>query len=262
MSTGTVTGSTPFTKAEEVRLAKRIEHGDQAAKREMIERNMRLVVAVAKEFQGRGVAFEDLVQEGALGLTRAVERFDHRRDVKLSTYAVWWIRRSLIDAIDRSRAIRIPASAGHQLGVIQRAEADLGQKHTLASDEAIASRTGLSERRVHELRDAASVAASLDERVSDDGGTLVELLPDPAAVDPFGRAAEHETRRQLWSMLSALPARHRAVLVRRYGLDGEGSRTHAEVAAALGLGDERSRQIEHEALHRLRSRADAERLAA
>jgi RNA polymerase primary sigma factor len=263
MRTGRENARRPPTAAEEVALAKRIEHGDEAAKRELIERNMRLVVAIAKEFRERGVPFEDLVQEGALGLTRAVERFDHRRGAKLSTYAAWWIRRSLVDAIVRSRPIRIPSSAGQQLGAIQRAERDLGHgRPVAATDEAIAGRTGIGPGRVRELRGAASVTASLDEPVGDDGSALVELLPHPDAADPSRRAVEHETRRQLWSMLRTLPRRHRQVLVLRYGLDGAAPRGHADIAARLGVGEERSRQLEHEALHRLRSRRDAERLAA
>jgi RNA polymerase primary sigma factor len=263
MNTGRVTRRRPLTRAEEVRLAKRIERGDEAAKREMIERNMRLVVAIAKEFRERGVPFEDLVQEGAVGLTRGVERFDHRRGVKLSTYAAWWIRRSLMDAIDRARVIRIPQSAREQLGAIKRAEGDLGHGGAVAAtDDVIAGRTGIRPVRVRELRGAASVTASLDEPVGDDGAALLELLPDPDAADPSGLAVEHETRRQLWSMIGTLPARHRQVLVLRYGLDGAGPRGHAAISARLGVGEERSRQLEREALHRLRSRRDAERLAA
>src|SRR3954468_6219008 len=128
-----------LTAADEVRLARRIEQGDMAAKDEMIVRNLRLVHALASRYRGRGVPVEDLVQEGTLGLMRAVERFDHRRGLKFSTYAVWWIRRSLSDAVGDARAIRVPAAARRQLAAMQRAEAEL--RHAgAATNEAIARR--------------------------------------------------------------------------------------------------------------------------
>jgi RNA polymerase primary sigma factor len=251
------------TAEEEVRLARRIEAGDLRAKQEMIERNLGLVHAVAKRYRGRGVAFDDLVQEGTLGLFRAVEKFDHHRGLKFSTYAVWWIRRSIADAITDGRTIRIPADATAGLAAIQRAEQELGR--TVAgpvSPEAIAERTGLNVRRVRALRDAARVTASLDQHVAEDGAPLGELIPDPAAVDPWRHTDEHETHRQLWSMLGTLPARHRDVLLRRYGLCDDAPETHAEIGARHGVGEERSRQLEREALHRLRSIGGDERLAA
>jgi RNA polymerase primary sigma factor len=252
-----------LTAAEEVRLARRIKRGDLAAKQEMIECNLGLVYAVARRYRGRGVPFEDLVQEGTIGLVGAVERFDHHRGLKFSTYAVWWIRRSVADAITDERTIRIPADASARLAVIHRAEQELGR--TVAgpvSSEAIAEHTGFSVRRVRALREAASVTASLDQPVGEDGAPLGELIADPAAVDPSRHADEHETRRQLWSMLGTLPARHRDVLLRRYGMGADSPETHAEIGARLGVGEERSRQLEREALHRLRSIGGEQRLAA
>jgi len=251
------------TAAEEVRLARRIEAGDRTAMQEMIERNLGLVHAVAQRYRNRGVPFDDLVQEGTLGLARAAEKFDHRRGLKFSTYAVWWIRRSVADAIAAGRTIRIPADASAGLAAIHRAEQDVGRiVRGPVSPEAIAARTGLSVRRVRALREAASVTASLDQQVGEDGAPLGELLPDREAVDPWRYADEHETHRQLWSMLGTLPARHRDVLLRRYGLRGEAPQTHAEIGARHGVGEERSRQLEREALHRLRSIGGEERLAA
>jgi RNA polymerase primary sigma factor len=218
-----------LTAAEEVALAKRIERGDLAAKREMIERNLPLVRWLAQRYRGRGVPYEDLVQEGTIGLLRAVERFDHRRAVRFSTYAIWSVRRSLADAVDDERTIRIPSHASH--GPAQ-------------------------------LQGVAAVTASLDEPIGESGTTLGELIADDHAVDPYRCAQQRENHRRVGTMVALLPDRHREVLVRRYGLDGEEPASHAEIAARLGVGEERSRQLEREALHRLRSLGDAARAAA
>jgi len=252
-----------LTAAEEAQLAKRIERGDLAAKREMIERNLRLVHSVAQRYRGRGASYEDLVQEGTVGLVRAVEKFDHRRGLKFSTYAVWWIRRSLADAVVDSRTIRIPSNASDRLAAVQRAERELERLAPGSpSTEAIAERTGFSVRRVQALRDSAVVSASLDAPVGEDGSALGDLIADSQAVDPWRHTDERETRRQLWSMVGMLPDRHREVLLRRYGLRGQEPETHAEIGARLGVGEERSRQLERAALHRLRSLGDGRRLAA
>jgi RNA polymerase primary sigma factor len=241
------------TAAEEVRLARRIERGDLSAKAEMIERNLPLVVSTARPYRGRGVPFDDLVQEGAVGLVRAVEKFDYRRGWKFSTYAVWWIRRSLMNALGGERTIRIPSSAWQQLAAIGRAETDLhGRGPGRATDEAIAEQTGLSVRTVTALRTSAQVTASLDEAVGEGGAPLGELIADTATVHASRRTDVLESHRQVWRMLSALPPRHRQVLVRRYGLNRDGAQTNEEIAAWLGVGVERSRQLEREALHWLR----------
>jgi RNA polymerase primary sigma factor len=242
-----------LTAVEEARLAKRIEGGDLRAKDEMVERNLGLVFALARRYAGRGVPLEDLVQEGTIGLVRAVEKFDYRRDLKFSTYAVWWIRGSLADALSAARTIRIPSSAGRQLAAIQRAEADLHRLHPgPVLDEAIAQQTGLPPETVGALRSAPTVTASLDEVVSEDASPLVDLIPDAAAAAPWERAGERESRSQLSRMLKALPAKHREVLMRRYGLNGTPAQDHGEIAGWLGVGTERSRQLEREALHWLR----------
>jgi RNA polymerase primary sigma factor len=243
----------PLTAAEELRLAKRIERGDLRARDEMVERNLRLVFALARRYAGRGVPLEDLVQEGTIGLVHAVEKFDYRRDLRFSTYAVWWIRGSLVDALGAARPIRIPSSAGRQLAAIQRAEADLHRLHPgPVLDEAIAQETGLPPETVGALRSASQVTASLDEVVSEDASRLVDLIPDAAAAAPWERASERETRSQLSRMLNALPAKHREVLMRRYGLNGTPAQEHGEIADWLGVGANRSRQLEREALHWLR----------
>jgi RNA polymerase primary sigma factor len=220
---------------------------------EMIEANQGLVRSVARRYRGLGVPFEDLVQEGNIGLMRAVEKFDRSRGLKFSTYAVWWIRSAMVQALGDARTIRVPARAGQQLAAIARAEEELKDPRAGApTTEAIAELTGLTVSRVRDLRDVARVTASLDQQVGDDGTPLRELVPDPAATDPWLHLDEQETRRQVWSMLELLPDRHREILVRHYGLGDEPPQTHAEIAAGLDVGQERSRQLEREALHRLR----------
>jgi RNA polymerase primary sigma factor len=242
-----------LTAAQEAELSRRIERGDIAAKEQMVEANLRLVFAVAVRYRGRGVPFEDLVQEGTLGLVRALEKFDHRRGLKFSTYAVWWIRRGVMDAVLEARPIRIPARARRQLAEIRSAESELRRSGAgKATLDAIAERTGFSVGSVRALQRAAQVTASLDDGVGDDRTPLHELVSDPDAADPWQHVEGEATRTQVSSMLRLLPRRHREVLVRRYGIDGQGGAPHAEIGASMGIGEERSRQLEREALHRLR----------
>jgi RNA polymerase primary sigma factor len=252
-----------LSAAEEIMLARRIERGDLHAKQRMVESNLRLVHAIARAYRTSSVPFADLVQEGTIGLVRAVERFDHRRGVKFSTYAVWWIRRSMLDAIASSNVIRMPAKASQQLAAVRRAEAELQRiEHRRASDAEIAEHTQLSVTTVRSLREAARVTASLDEPVGEDATPLGDLLADSRAGDPFDSAVTRENRDEVASMLRLLPERHREVIVRRYGLSEGGAQTHEQIGARLGVGEERSRQIEREALHRLRSAAAASARAA
>jgi RNA polymerase primary sigma factor len=242
-----------LTAADEIRLSRRIERGDAEARQEMIEANLGLVRSVARRYSGRGVPYEDLVQEGTIGLVRAVEKFDHRRGLKFSTYAVWWIRRALADAVREGRAIRLPAQAQRQQTAVQQAETELRALGAgPPTPDAIAARTGMSPVSVRTLSEAPRVTASLDEQIGEDGTALAELIADPDPVDPWAEVEEQETRRQVSWMLKLLPERHREVVTRRYGLHGEIVETHAQIAARLGLGEERSRQLEREALHRLR----------
>ena len=210
-----------LSRADEIALAKRIERGDLKAKETMIESNLRLVHAVARTYRGSGVPYPDLVQEGTVGLVRAVELFDHRRGLKFSTYAVWWIRGSIHDALAASKVIRLPRRTA-----------------------------------------GAQVVASLDEPVGEDATPLGDLIADTRAIDPSESAIAHEQHDQVWAMLRYLPKRHRDVLVRRYGLDGGGARSHEEIGRWLGVGEERSRQLERESLHRLRSIPATASLAA
>jgi len=248
---------------EEAALARRIECGDLEAKERLIVSNLGLVVAVARTYGGGTVPFADLVQEGTIGLVRAVEKFDHRRGLKFSTYAMWWIRRSILDAIADSNVIRIPAKANQQLAAVRRAEAELGQAgERRASDSAIAEHAQLSLATVRSLRTAPQVTASLDQPVQEDAVSLGELLADDRAVDPSESAIAGESRREVSAMLGLLPERHREVLIRRYGLSDGRAQSHEEIGLWLGVGEERSRQIEREALHRLRSTAQTSALAA
>jgi RNA polymerase primary sigma factor len=248
----------PHSRAGEVRLAQRIERGDPNAKQTMIESNLGLVHAIAGRYRRPGVAYADLVQEGTIGLIRAVERFDHRRDVRFSTYATWWIQRAIRDAITDSKPIRIPARANRQLAAVRRAEAELERQHTRrASDAEVADAVQLDETTVHSLRSAAQVTASLDQPVGEDGTPLGELIADPVTADPLQRAIEDEQRDGVAAMLRLLPPRHREVLAERYGLDGNDVRSHAQISRRLGVREARSRQIEHESLHRLRSMSTA-----
>jgi RNA polymerase primary sigma factor len=243
-----------LSAAEEAALARRIECGDRQAKERLVESNLGLVVAVARTYRGGTVAFADLLQEGATGLVRAAERFDHRRGLKFSTYAVWWIRRAMLDAIAGSTVIRLPAKASEQLALVRRAEEELARMGPRRpSDAAIAQRTGLRLATVRSLRVAARVTASLDAPIGEDTTPLRELVADDRAVDPPESVIARESRDELSAMLRLLPDRHREVLIRRYGLNHTHTQSHEEISHWLGVGQERSRQIEREALHRLRS---------
>jgi RNA polymerase primary sigma factor len=243
-----------LSAAEEVSLARRIGRGDLKAREMMIECNLGLVRAVARSYRGRGVPFDDLVQEGTVGLMRAVERFDPCRGVKFSTYAVWWIRRSMFDALAGSNVIRIPSKAKQQLAAVRRVEAEFERSGPRrASDTEVAEHTELSTAAVRSLRGAARVTASLDQPIGEATTRLGDLVADDDATGPLESAIAHERRHEVSAMLRLLPERHREVLIRRYGLNDSPTHTHQEIGERLGVGEERSRQIEHEALHRLRS---------
>ncbi len=243
----------PLTGAEEIALAKRIEQGDLAAKHEMTERNLGLVHVLAKRYRNCGAAFDDLIQEGTLGLMRAVEGLDHRRGVKFSTYAAWWIRSSLLDAVGAEQSIRIPGHAAQQLAAVRRAEQELeGAGVRLASTADVAERSGLSASSVQALRTPPRVTASLDEPVGARARPLSEAIADPHGAEPDDGVVRDEVRREVWRLLRLLPERHRHVLIRRYGIGGGRPQIHRDIGERLGVKEERSRQLEREALHRLR----------
>ena len=243
-----------LTKSDEIRLAKRVEKGDMNAKRQMVESNLRLVVSIAKNYRGQGLGFLDLIQEGILGLIRAVEKFDWRRDLKFSTYATWWIRQAVARALaDKSRTIRLPVHVVERLQKINRAERTLMLKlGREPSNEEIADEAKLPLYQVLDVRKAARSPISLEEPVGDDGeSSFSDFLADNEAVDPMDAVADQLRHEALETGLNALPERYRRVLELRYGLDGLDPRTLDEIGREFGLTRERIRQIEGEALREL-----------
>ncbi len=246
---------------EEVALAKRIERGDLRAKQLMVEANLRLVISVAKHYRNRGLPFLDLIQEGSLGVLRAAEKFDYRRGLKFSTYAVWWIRQAIVRALaDKSRAIRIPVHLVEKLNLIARTEqaleATLRREPTLAE---VAAETGLPARDVLAIKRSAQAPVSLEKPAGDeDGSEFGELLADVGAECPYERAVKLVTLETLRGALGQLTQRERTVLLWRHGLGGEQPRTFEEIGRTLAVTRERARQIESRALDKLKSFAGAD----
>jgi RNA polymerase primary sigma factor len=243
-----------LTKLEEIQLARRVEQGDITAKRRMIESNLRLVVSIAKNYRGQGLGFLDLIQEGILGLIRAVEKFDWRRDLKFSTYATWWIRQAVARALaDKSRTIRLPVHVVERLQRVNRAERALMLRLAREpSNDEIAREAQIPVSQVLDVRSAARLPISLEEPVGDDGeSSFSDLLADEAAVDPVEAVDDRLRHEALQLGLDHLTPRNRRVLELRYGLDGRDPRTLDEIGREFGLTRERIRQIEAEALREL-----------
>jgi RNA polymerase primary sigma factor len=259
-----------LTAAEEVELAKRIERGDKQAKERMINSNLRLVVSIAKRYQGHGLPLGDLIQEGIVGLNRAVEKFDWRRGFKFSTYATWWIRQACQRAIsNQSRTIRVPAHVHERRAKIARIsrnlEAETGRKPT---NEELAEATGYELQHVEEALAAVEASVSLNQTVGEDGdGELGDLFADPGALDPAEEAEETLRREAVRRALSALPELERKVLELRYGFGGEQHSLEA-IERELGISRERVHKLERAAFARLQAEledvvgAEAEDLAA
>jgi RNA polymerase primary sigma factor len=242
-----------LSAAEEVALAKRVERGDLAAKKQMINANLRLVVSIAKRYRGLGVPFLDLIQEGTLGLNRAVEKFDWRRGYKFSTYAHGWIRQAVSRAIaNQARTIRIPTHIGERQHKLARAARTLapalGREPSL--DE-LAEATGLPFGDVRQALGCAEASASLNQAVGSDGGSeLGDSLADPAAADPVEEAERSLLRQTVQCRLVRLPERERLIVERRFGLRGE-PQSLETVGRELGLTRERVRQLQVQALNQL-----------
>lgn len=248
-----------LTRAEEVQLAKRIEAGDGNARQRLIASNLRLVVTIAKPYRGRGVELLDLIQEGTLGLVKAADKYDWRRETKFSTYASWWIRHGIVQALSRARAIRVPDALAERAALVRAAERDLrGRLHREPSVAEIAAKLGCSTAEVLDARAATQPVSSLDEPVTGEADrSLVDLIADPGTTDPAESLGHEEGT--LEQKLKALPERGRRVIELRYGLRDGVARTADAVANELGVTRERARQIE---LHALRKLSAAERVAA
>jgi RNA polymerase primary sigma factor len=243
--------------AEERELSARARAGDGEARRRLVESNLRLVISIAKKYRGRGVSFEDLIQEGNAGLIKAVERFDPDLGNRFSTYATWWIRQAVTRAVaDHARTVRLPAHVVDALFRLRRAENSLSlELEREATEEELAERLDIKPEEARRLREVGQPIGSINARVgsAEEGAEMGDFLPDERAGDDYAQVEVGQWEGTLYEAVKSLPEREARILKMRHGLDGSKTRTLREVSEALGISQERARQVEIKALRTIRT---------
>jgi RNA polymerase primary sigma factor len=262
---GKIRGGRLLDAAEERELSRRAREGDKEARARLIESNLRLVISIAKKYRGRGVLFEDLIQEGNAGLIKAVERFDPALGNRFSTYATWWIRQAVTRAVaDHARTVRLPAHVVDAVFRLRRAENELSiELGRDATEEELALRLGTKPKEVRRLREVSQPIGSVNARIgtaAEEGAEMGDLLPDELAGYDYTRVEIGQWEGTLREAVSSLPEREARILNMRHGLDGSRSRTLREVSEALGISQERARQVEIKALRTIRTSRHASTL--